>query len=54
MPTPLKSRINVLITSKDKEFIKGADYYLSGNINDQIQNIQSEHADMDIFIIGGS
>ena len=54
MPTPLKSRINVLITSKDKELIEGADYYFSGNINDQIQNLQSEYKDMDIFIIGGS
>ena len=54
MPTPLKSRINVLITSKNKELIKGADYYLSENVNDQIQNIQSEYKDMDIFIIGGS
>ena len=54
MPTPLKSRINVLITSRDKELIEGADYYFSGNINDQIQNLQSEYKDMDIFIIGGS
>ena len=54
MPTPLKSRINVLITSKDKELIKGADYYLRGNVNNEIQNIQSEYIDKDIFIIGGS
>ena len=54
MPTPLKSRINVLITNKNKELIEGADYYLSGNVNIEIQNIQSEYADMDIFIIGGS
>ena len=40
MPTPLKSRINILITNKDKIFLEGADYYLSGNINDQIQKIQ--------------
>ena len=54
MPTPLKSRINVLITSKDKELIKGADYYFSRNINDQIQNLQLEYIEKDIFIIGGS
>ena len=54
MPTPLKSRINVLITSKDKELIEGADYYFSGDINDQIQNLQLEYMDKDIFIIGGS
>ena len=54
MPTPLNSRINVLITSKDKELIEGADYYFSGDINDQIQNLQLEYMDKDIFIIGGS
>ena len=54
MPTPLKYRINVLITNKDKQLIKGADYYLSGNINNQIQDIQLKHMDKDIFIIGGS
>ena len=54
MPTPLKSRINVLITSKDKKLIHGADYYLNGNISNQIQDIQSEYTNKDIFIIGGS
>ena len=54
MPTPLKSRINVLITNKNKELIEGADYYLSGNVNNEIQNIQSEYLNKDIFIIGGS
>ena len=54
MPTPLKSRINVLITNKNKELIEGADYYLSGNVNNEIQNIQSEYINKDIFIIGGS
>ena len=54
MPTPLKSRINVLITSKNKDLIEGADFYLKGNVNDEIQNIQSEFINKDIFIIGGS
>ena len=54
MPTPLKSRINVLITKKNKELIEGADYYLSGKVNNEIKNIQSEYIDKDIFIIGGS
>ena len=54
MPTPLKSRINVLITNKNKELIEGADYYLSENVNNEIQNIQSEYTNKDIFIIGGS
>ena len=54
MPTPLKSRINLLITNKNKKLIEGADYYLSGNVNNEIQNIQSEYINKDIFIIGGS
>ena len=54
MPTPLKSRINVLITSKNKNLIEGPDYYINGNITDQIQDIQSEYKDKDVFIIGGS
>ena len=36
MPTPLKSRTNILITSKDRSLFPGADYYFSENI---IQNI---------------
>ena len=54
MPTPLKSRINVLITNKDKMLIEGANYYLRGNINNQIKDIQLQYIDKDIFIIGGS
>ena len=54
MPTPLKYRINVLITNRDKNLIQGADYYLSGNIKNQIQDIQLKYMDRDIFIIGGS
>ena len=54
MPTPLKSRINVLITNKNKELIEGADYYISGKVNNEIQNIQSKYINKDIFIIGGS
>ena len=54
MPTPLKHRINILITNKDKKTIKGADYYISGNLTNQIQDIQLKYTDKDIFIIGGS
>ena len=54
MPTPLKFRTNVLITNRDKNLIEGADYYLKGNINNQIQDIQSQYTNKDIFIIGGS
>ena len=54
MPTPLKSRINILISRKENNLIQGADYYFSENINKQILNIQLIHKDKDIFIIGGS
>ena len=54
MPTPLKSRINILITNNDPQLYSGADYYFSGNINDKIINIQTQYENKDIFIIGGS
>ena len=54
MPTPLKSRINVLITNNDHLQYRGADYYLSGNIIDQLKEINTNHKKTDIFIIGGS
>ena len=54
MPTPLKSRINILITNKDPQLYSGADYYFSGNINDKITDIQTQYKNKDIFIIGGS
>tara|TARA_B100000575_G_scaffold287014_1_gene284650 strand:- start:9266 stop:9754 length:489 start_codon:yes stop_codon:yes gene_type:complete len=54
MPTPLKSRINVLITNKDPKLFNGADHYLSGNINHKVQDIQNKYKDKDVYIIGGS
>ena len=54
MPTPLKSRINILITKKDPQLYSGADYYFSENINDKIIDIQTRYKNKDIFIIGGS
>ena len=54
MPTPLKSRINVLVTNKDHLSFPGADYYISGDINVKIKEIQSSYENKDIFIIGGA
>ena len=54
MPTPLKSRINVLITNKDQSLFPGAHYYLSGNIKNKIIEMENNHEKKDIFIIGGS
>ena len=54
MPSPLKSRINILVSSKNSSLYPGADHYLSGNINEKIINLQKNYKDNHIFIIGGS
>ena len=54
MPTPLISRINVLVTNKDKSFFPGANHYISGNINEEILNLEKIYKNKDVFIIGGS
>ena len=55
MPTPLKSRKNILITSKNNSIYPGADQYLKGNnILQEIQNLENIYVSQDIFIIGGS
>jgi len=55
MPTPLKSRENVLITSKNKSIYPGANHYLNGkDIFEEIINLKTIYKDKDIFIIGGS
>ena len=55
MPTPLKSRKNILITSKNNSIYTGADQYLKGNnILQEIQNLENIYVSQDIFIIGGS
>ena len=54
MPTPLKSRINVLVTKKSNSLFPGADHYLSENIEKSIIDISNLYIDKDVFIIGGS
>ena len=54
MPTPLKNRINILVTSQNKEKFKGADEYIEGNISNNILNLTKKYRDKDFFIIGGS
>ena len=55
MPTPLKSRENILITSKNKSIYPGANRYLKGDdIVHEIQNLENIYTTKDIFIIGGS
>ena len=54
MPTPLKSRTNILISRKDRSLFHGADYYFSENIIQNIKDIEIRYKNKDIFIIGGT
>ena len=54
MPTPLKDRINVLITNQNKENYMGADEYVSEDIVNSIVNLSIKYSHKDIFIIGGA
>ena len=54
MPTPLKSRINIIATNKDPSLYSGADYYFSGDLNKKIMDIQRKYENKDVFIIGGA
>ena len=54
MPTPLKSRINVLVTKKNPLLFDGVDYFFSGDIIEQVKDIQKKYKNKDVFIIGGS
>jgi dihydrofolate reductase len=53
MPTPLKNRTNILITTKNTSYYPGADKYISGNIVKEITNLEKIYINKDIFIIGG-
>ena len=53
MPTPLKNRINILVTSKDIALYPEADHYINGDVSDEILILEKEYFDKDIFIIGG-
>ena len=54
MPSPLKSRINVLITNQDKEKYLGADENLSGDILNKLTRLSNKYENKDIYIIGGA
>ncbi len=53
MPTPLKNRDNVLITTKDNSYYPGANIYLKGDIVNEILKLEKKFSDKDIYIIGG-
>ena len=54
MPTPLKDRINILITHKNKKDYPGADEYLYGNLVNDIHSLKNKYKNKEIFIIGGA
>ena len=53
MPTPLKNRINVLITKKSSSLFPGADKYVAGDLIYKITNIINEYNKLDAWVIGG-
>ena len=53
MPTPLKNRINILITNKDNFHYPGADEYIKGDIIYKILKLEKKYLNKDIYIIGG-
>ena len=54
MPTPLKDRVNVLVTSQSQNLYPGADRYISEDLHLNIKKIISEYNQKDIWIIGGA
>ena len=54
MPTPLKDRINVLVTNQNKEDYYGADEYIAGDIKNIILELSKKYTNKSIYIIGGS
>ena len=50
MPTPLKNRENILITTKDNSYYLGANKYLKGDIVNEILDLEKEYLEKDIFI----
>ena len=53
MPTPLKGRINVLVTNQNEKNYSGVDEYIFGNIIDNVLELSNRYTNKDIYIIGG-
>jgi len=54
MPSPLKGRVNVLVTNQVKEKYLGADEYLSGDILTKVLSLSNKYENKDVYIIGGA
>ena len=53
MPTPLKGRINVLVTNQNEKNYSGVDEYIFGNLIDNVLELSNRYTNKDIYIIGG-
>ena len=52
MPWPLPNRVNVLATTREKEF-PGADKYICGDLNKKLKTLRKEYDNKTIWVIGG-
>ena len=52
MPWPLPNRINVLATTKEQEH-PGADRYVCGDLEVELNKLKEEHPNKIIWVIGG-
>ena len=52
MPWPLPNRVNVLATTREKEF-PGADKYICGDLNKKLKTLKKEYDNKTIWVIGG-
>ena len=53
IPTPLKNRINVLVTNKSPSVYPGADKYISGDLVLNIRKLFKEFISLEKWVIGG-
>jgi len=53
MPTPLKGRVNVLVTNQNEKNYSGVDEYIFGNLIDNVLELSNRYTNKDIYIIGG-
>ena len=53
IPTPLKNRINVLITTKNQINFLGVNDYIAGDLILGIKKLSKKYNDIEKFIIGG-
>ena len=53
MPTPLKERINILVTSKKNKEYEGADHYINNDLIKNINKMKEQYSNKTIWLIGG-